>query len=53
MASKENKVEKNEESIFAFQKEESLWNVSSLLYKDRNVKKASLRRLGELFEMRG
>ena len=32
-------------------KKESLWDIRSTKYKDRNAKKASLERLGEKFEL--
>ena len=34
-----------------FEKEDSLWNVMSVIYNNRDAKRASFKRFPELFEM--
>ena len=52
MASKE-KFNINKAFISEYEKEQNLWNIQTIKYKNRNTKKASSERLGEKFKLLG
>ena len=53
MSVKIKRIEETESFILEFEREESLWNVRSPSYKNRDEKKAALSNLATLFSMQG
>ena len=53
MLAKSKKVELNEEFITMWREEQSLWDVMSPLYRDRNEKDKSLKRMSDKFQISG
>ena len=51
MSAKSNKIELSEEFIAMWREEQSLWDVMPPLYRDKNEKDKSLKRMSDKFQV--